>query len=410
MRFSGRLLEKEKKDFYNPVLTWKNCAILCNYRKNFEIFCPIKLQNRYKCDIKKSEHERGGIICGGKNEAAEPAGIGGYRGVPDRHSGPFFFYLYLRSTFRGEAPPVGDGAHILMLLPSLEDAESADFHAMAQDIAEQYGLRVEIMTQATVDGQREMLSIVPMTDVDAVLLWAVSNLDEDYQQELTGCRAAGIPVAIVEHDFEDKSLRDSFIGSGMNSELMVINQTLWDIREGSPVIIGSYSHAGEGELYELLVMLQEENPDFDPSQIRSERLRVFVENHPNDYYAHTYIQVRADTSGTAALNISLIRTLLQQEPAGLFFSLSEPLTAAMAMAADNGALAAGAPDILIGYGGEEELGAYIEAGVIDELIVPDVLYSSMIGLRYLNDVLRGFYVPPTLDSGVKLISGEELDG
>ena len=198
-----------------------------------------------------------------------------------------FFYLYLRSTFRGEAPPVGDGAHILMLLPSLEDAESADFHAMAQDIAEQYGLRVEIMTQATVDGQREMLSIVPMTDVDAVLLWAVSNLDEDYQQELTGCRAAGIPVAIVEHDFEDKSLRDSFIGSGMNSELMVINQTLWDIREGSPVIIGSYSHAGEGELYELLVMLQEENPDFDPSQIRSERLRVFVENHPNDYYAHT---------------------------------------------------------------------------------------------------------------------------
>ena len=56
------------------------------------------------------------------------------------------------------------------------------------------------------------------------------------------------------------------------------------------------------------------------------------------------------------------------------------------------------------------LGAYIEAGVIDELIVPDVLYSSMIGLRYLNDVLRGFYVPPTLDSGVKLISGEELDG
>jgi ABC-type sugar transport system substrate-binding protein len=319
-----------------------------------------------------------------------------------------FFYLYLRSTFRGEAPQTGDGAHILMLLPSLEDDESTDFHAMAKDIAEQYGLRVEIMTQATVDGQREMLSIVPMTDVDAVLLWAVSNLDEDYQQELADCRAAGIPVAIVEHDFEDKSLRDSFIGSGMNSELMVINQTLWDIRKGSPVIIGSYSHAGEGELYELLVMLQEENQNFDPSQIRNERLRMFVENHPNSYYANTYIQVRADAGGTAALNISLIRTLLRQEPAGLFFSLSEPLTAAMAMAADNGALAAHAPDILIGYGGEEELGAYIEPGIINELIVPDVLYSSMIGLRYLNDVLRDFYVPSTLDSGVKLISREEL--
>ena len=50
----------------------------------------------------------------------------------------------------------------------------------------------------------------------------------------------------------------------------------------------------------------------------------------------------------------------------------------------------------------------IEPGIINELIVPDVLYSSMIGLRYLNDVLRDFYVPSTLDSGVKLISREEL--
>ena len=46
--------------------------------------------------------------------------------------------------------------------------------------------------------------------------------------------------------------------------------------------------------------------------------------------------------------------------------------------------------------------------IINELIVPDVLYSSMIGLRYLNDVLRDFYVPSTLDSGVKLIAREEL--
>ena len=34
------------------------------------------------------------------------------------------------------------------------------------------------------------------------------------------------------------------------------------------------------------------------------------------------IRDRADAGGTAALNISLIRTLLRQEPAGLFFSLS----------------------------------------------------------------------------------------
>ena len=39
-----------------------------------------------------------------------------------------FFYLYLRSTFRGEAPQPGDGAHILMLVPRLEDDELSLIH------------------------------------------------------------------------------------------------------------------------------------------------------------------------------------------------------------------------------------------------------------------------------------------
>ena len=47
---------------------------------------------------------------------------------------------------------------------------------------------------------------------------------------------------------------------------------------------------------------------------------------------------------------------------------------------------------------------YVERGIISELLVSDVLYSSRIGLRYLNDILRGFYGPSTPDSGVKLVT------
>ena len=112
----------------------------------------------------------------------------------------------------------------------------------------------------------------------------------------------------------------------MNSELMVINQTL-DIREGSRHHRQLFPRGGRGELYELLVMLQEGEPDFDPHRRSgNERLRVFVENHPNSYYANTYIQVRADAGGTAALEHQP-HPDLRQEPAGLFFSLSELPTA-----------------------------------------------------------------------------------
>lgn len=313
-------------------------------------------------------------------------------------------FLHLRGAFDRKEMFEHDGPHILMLLPSMEKTESEEFQAAAGKISDQYGLRIEIMSLSSVAAQRQMLSLVPMTDVDGVLLWAVSNIDEDYVQQLTDCHAAEIPVVMIDHDFEDKTLRSSFIGSGMNSELMVINQTLWSMQGSKPVIIGCYSHTGSGELYELLVMRKEENPAFDASQVWSERLKAFVGNHPNDYYADQYIQVRTDASGTASLHMDLIETLRQVDAAGLFFSLNETLTGTMAMAIDSGLLSDRAPDIFIGYGREEGLEKYMDTGIIDELIVSDVLYSSTIGLRYLNDILRGFYVPSTLDSGVKLIT------
>lgn len=295
------------------------------------------------------------------------------------------------------------GAHILMLLPSLE-AHVEDFSAEAKEIADKYDLQIEIMSLSTVGAQRQMLSLVPLTDVDAVLLWAVSSIDEDYAAELQDCRDAGIPVVMIDHDFGDKSLRSSFIGSGMSSELMVINQTLWLTEGDQPILIGTYSHASSGDIYELLVMEKTENPDFHAEQIWGERLSAFVGEPPNEYHASRYIQVRAADPGTAALNLELIRTLHDIDATGLVFSLDETLTSALATAVEVGTLEKEHLGIVIGYGSGSEMEHYVEKDIVDELIVSDVLYSSKIGLRYLNDILRGFYVPPTLDSGVKLIT------
>ena len=124
----------------------------------------------------------------------------------------------------------------------------------------------------------------------------------------------------------------------------------------------------------------------------------------NEYHASRYIQVRAADPGTAALNLELIRTLHDIDATGLVFSLDETLTSALATAVEVGTLEKEHLGIVIGYGSGSEMEHYVEKDIVDELIVSDVLYSSKIGLRYLNDILRGFYVPPTLDSGVKLIT------
>ncbi|MBQ9330714.1 MAG: hypothetical protein IJ221_07040 [Oscillibacter sp.] len=315
----------------------------------------------------------------------------------------FFVFLYLRSASRRERDPIHNGPHILMLLPGLRDEESGEFGAMSREIADRYDLRVETMSASTVSSQQEMLSLVPMTDVDAVLFWGVSKADADYARELAACREAGVPVVMIDHDFEDKTLRASFIGSGITSELMVINETLYTAGD-APILIGNYSPAGSSDLYELLVLRREENPAFNPDQIQSERLKSFVENHPNGYYADEYIQIGTEGGGMAALNLRLIETLSRAEGAELFFSLNETLTETLAVALETDTLPKNALGAVIGYGREADLRQYVERGIISELLVSDVLYSSRIGLRYLNDILRGFYVPSTLDSGVKLVT------
>lgn len=312
-------------------------------------------------------------------------------------------FFYQRKQTDGQSDTLHSGSHILMLLPALEN-QLEDFRAEAKKVADQYDLQIETVSLPTVAAQRQMLSLVPVSDIDAVLLWAVSNMDEDYAAELQACQAANIPVVMIAHDFDDKSLRSSFIGSGMNSERMVINQTLWSVKEDVPILIGCYSHASSGNIYELLVMRKQENPDFNAAQIWNERLKSFVTDRPNDYFADQYIRVQSGSNETASLNMELIRTLQMQEPAGLLFSLDETLTSALTMGLENGALEKERLGTVIGYGGEDELAHYSNRGVIDELLISDVLYSSNIGLRYLHDILRGFWVPPTLDSGVKLVT------
>ena len=66
-------------------------------------------------------------------------------------------------------PAYHSGPHILVLLPTIEEGRE-DFRQMADALSDQYDLRIEVMDLATVSAQKQMLSIVPETDVDAVLL------------------------------------------------------------------------------------------------------------------------------------------------------------------------------------------------------------------------------------------------
>ena len=70
--------------------------------------------------------------------------------------------LQQRNKVVAEAGARHTGAHILMLLPTLEEGRE-DFRRKADELSDQYNLRIEIMDLATVSAQKQMLSIVPET-------------------------------------------------------------------------------------------------------------------------------------------------------------------------------------------------------------------------------------------------------
>lgn len=310
------------------------------------------------------------------------------------------YFLYLRTPLDNENPQ-HRGHHLLVLTPNVED-QLKECQAEMAPIIEKYDLQVEFMPLSTIADQKQMLSLVPISDIDGVLFWPISISSHDYSTELTACQGASIPIVLIDHDFDDKTLRNSFLGSGFNSELMILNQTLMEEDHNLPIIIGGYSSASDGEMYELLIFQKDISSPFDVSQIQSDRLRSFVNSPPNHYYASDYIRVTSPSNDITALNATLYQSL--QNPAGLTFSLDETLTTALAIGLENGALQKSTLGTFIGYKRDITAGKLPEQSVVDKLLISDVPRSAMIGLRYLNDILRDFWVPSTFDSGVKLIT------
>lgn len=320
-----------------------------------------------------------------------------------------FALLFLRQIMAGRQAAANSAAlHFIAVLPAQDDGVASVQESIAE-LAQSYGLQVETHAFSTVTEQRQMLRLLPNIKSDGLLFWPISSNEADYQEELLACRDTGIPIVVIDRDIA-ADLRSSFIGSGVDSDLLVLNQSLRELSSADTFMVGDRSGSGANQMVELLTFSTEkpENLAFSTQDIQGVKLQQLAETPPEGWYTFTYLHLEGEEARSLQLKYKMIDLFLNENPR-VFFSLDSELTATAA-SAKSSLLASNGNVQILGYGTLSENTNYLTNQLVNGLVTSKPELSAAIGIRYLRDICRGFWIPESRDSGINFITPDSLDG
>lgn len=301
--------------------------------------------------------------------------------------------------FSGREPPPASGFHFVILVP---EQNRQQVQETVDSLESAYGLRLELHSFPSAAEQERLLRVLPEAEVDGVLLWPVSANDADYTEEVRALLDAGIPLVVVDRDIQ-QFRRSSYIGSGYKSDLLVLTQSLQSLRRRERFAVGSRFGSDKGQVAELLFFQLDGTGDL-PTLPRDAKLQQLAQNPPEGYRPVDCRRVE----GTNALQLKelLMDCFSGPQAPDLFFSLEPVLSSAAASAKRDRACGVH----LLCYGERSQILPYLESGVVDGLVTTLPEVSVTIGVRYLRDICRGFWVPSSIDSGTTLVTAKEQEG
>ena len=303
-----------------------------------------------------------------------------------------------RFSERAEIP--GTGMHFALIVP--EQGGQERIRSAVEELEASYDLRLELEDFPTAAEQKRFLGLLAETEVDGVLLWPISVNQDDYAGEMRALQEAGVPLVVVDRDVRE-TLRDSFIGSGYKSDLLVLSQSLRSLPGGESFLVGNRSGGDGGQVVELLFFRREDGEAPPSYEAQDMKLRQLGENPPEGYRAAEYL--RLEGTNTLQLRQRLRELFSGDRAPALFFSLDPTLSAAAVSAKRQLGKACGVRLLCYGDQSLSEAGEGLVDGLVTSL--PEV--SVTIGVRYLRDICRGFWVPGSMDSGITLLTTEELE-
>lgn len=302
--------------------------------------------------------------------------------------------------FSGGTEDVHTGMHFVLVVPEQGSGQEW-LLSTVEALEDSYDLRLEVQSFPSATEQKRLLRLLPETEVDGVLLWPISVNQDDYKAELQALQESGVPLVVVDRDVQE-TLRDSFVGSGYKSDLLVLSQSLRSLRSRESFIVGNRSGGDGGQVAELLFFRQGsvETMAEIPQDMK---LRQLAASPPEGYWAADYLLLEG--KNTLQMKQQIEELFTGPQAPDLFFSLDPMLSTAAASVKRE--LGGDCGVHLLCYG--DRSSPDLESGLLDGLVTSLPEVSITIGVRYLRDICRGFWVPDSMDSGITLLTTEKLE-
>ncbi len=297
----------------------------------------------------------------------------------------------------------GERLHFSVIMPGADSSEY-NMTELSDQMSEEYALDIELHALSTVAEQKQMLRLLALTEVDGVLLWPISANDDDYFTEISDLKEAGIPVVVVDRDVA-QGVRASFVGSGTTSDLLVLDQSIRELEPGLTFMVGNQSGTGSNQMVELLLFQKGGFITDEIGQLQDKKLQQIAQAAPGGYQAVDYIRLEGESARSLMLKYELVKLFNGEDAPGLFFSLDDSLTttAISAKKTTSGSEECGV--MLLCYGKLSHHEDDLRSGCLNGLVTSRPEVSFYIGIRYLRDICRGFWVPETMDSGIDFLQG-----
>lgn len=314
----------------------------------------------------------------------------------------------LWSTFAIFRADPGDGLESGMprLLAVIPDGGSADGRSLQRELNKaggQFGALVEIYETATAEEQRRVLQIAADGGADGVLLYPMEK--DGYAGALAAC--GDIPVVVISQRLASGSF-DTYIGSAVNSERMAALSCISATGGAGRLLIVDHLNTGGQSYTEAAMLVPLEDGGGAPEAADYSRLRTKISDLVNAPFEGYRVQNVTVMEGPQISPYSLyteVYRLLASESPDAVFSYDGDVTSVIAACRTNAYL-----DIYaVGYGTPRDCAEQLRAGTLDGLVVQNDTYAAALAVRYLVELVKGASMPAAVDSGIVLITEDNMD-
>ena len=304
---------------------------------------------------------------------------------------------------RSSQSDIDEKLRIMVVIPDTSGIDIEGIRAEAEAAAENRNVFLEFYLTSTKEEQLQVLEIASDSNTDGILLYPAET--EGYTSALATCMRKDIPIVVMSRRVKN-AVYDSFIGSTAKSERMAVLGCVRETGGNGKILFIDRQMVG-GLLYMEAVLLEPSKNDASEVFLQMKTKVSDLTEASFEGYRVADAVVLVDEQASSSNLYTAVLDLLQGYQPNAVFSYAEEVTDVIVNCLTNEENLKGIQ--VIGYGNPEEYAEYLREGIVNGVVTQNDAYSASLGVRFLAQLRNGSSMPRSADSGITIISADNME-